>query len=201
MDELVDKLIDDGVLVTDVIIEAFRNVDRADFVPEDFIEEAYLDRPLPISGGQTISQPYTVAFMLERLSPESGQKILDVGAGSGWTTALLAYIAGEKGQVYGVEIDSDLVDYGNENIAKYDFDNVTIELAGSTLGYPDKAPYSRILVSAAGDELPGELVDQLGENGTMLIPVQLDLLAVTKHAGDVDVERYPGFAFVPLVES
>ncbi len=129
--ELVEHLIKRGVLKTPKIIEAFKKIDRKDFVKEEFLEEAYFDTPLPIGFGQTISQPYTVAFMLELLEPKEGDTVLDIGSGSGWTTALLAYIVGNKGKVIGVERIKELVEFGKKNLAKYKFKNAHIELAKS----------------------------------------------------------------------
>src|SRR3990167_8942650 len=102
-EELVDELTRGGYLKNPALIEAFREVDRADFVPKEFKEEAYVNAPLPIGDDQTISQPLTVAFMLEHLLPQPGEKILDVGTGSGWQLALLAHVVGERGKVIGIE--------------------------------------------------------------------------------------------------
>jgi len=118
---LIDQLIDTGYLHTPRIINAFRKTKREDFLPEKLKDQAELNEPLPIGEGQTISQPLTVAFMLELLQPEEGNKILDVGSGSGWTTALLSELAGENGKVYGVEIRKSLKEFGEKNTSKYNF--------------------------------------------------------------------------------
>ena len=127
---LVEKLKVDGFLKMPAIISAFQKIDRADFVLPQYSNEAYEDYPLPIGHGQTISQPATVAFMLELLQPKIGEKILDIGAGSGWATALLAEIVGKDGKVYGLEIISELVEFGKNNLGKYNFNNAEILLAG-----------------------------------------------------------------------
>ena len=114
------------VLKTPRIRAAFEAVDRADFVTSGYLPEAYEDYPLPIGAGQTISQPSTVAFMLELLEPAEGQNILDIGCGSGWTTALLAHVAGGKGSVLGLERIPELVAFGGENLSKYGFPQETI---------------------------------------------------------------------------
>ena len=198
--QLIEHLIIAGVLQSPRIIEAFRAVDRNDFVPEEYAEEAYEDYPVPIGYGQTISQPYTVAFMLELLQPASGDKILDVGSGSGWTTVLLAQIVGPSGHVIGVEVKPELVEYGGQNLAKYDFAHATIRSASSKIGAPDEAPFDCILVSAAGTEVPHELVAQLKTGGTMVVPVESAILKIRKDRnGKTHTETYEGFAFVPLI--
>lgn len=196
---LVDHLVDLGVLKTPRLISAFRAVDRKDFVPEQHASEAYADHPLPIGGRQTISQPYTVAFMLELLAPTEGNRVLDVGSGSGYTTALLSAAVGEHGSVCGVEIKKELVEMGTENIKKYRFPHTAIVSGGGTIGFPEKAPYDRILVSAAAETVPQELIHQLAGGGTMVIPVGSGIERVAKEeSGAVQTRRWDGFAFVPL---
>ncbi|MDZ4284523.1 MAG: protein-L-isoaspartate O-methyltransferase [Patescibacteria group bacterium] len=201
-DALVSHLEHDTcALTTPRLKEAFRAIDRADFVHPDYRDEAYEDYPLPIGAGQTISQPTTVAFMLEKLSVEPGEKVLDVGAGSGWTTALLGSIVGEQGRVFGIELVPELVVYGTRNIAKYKLPQATIEEAArGVLGKPAEAPFDRILVSAAADKLPQELVSQLKEGGVMVAPVGESICRIEKlGTGKIEKKCYPGFAFVPLV--
>ncbi len=125
---LVDSLISTGYLKTPRIIEAFKDVDRADFLPEELKDAAGMNQAMPIGFDQTISQPLVVAFMLEELSPEPGQKVLDIGFGSGWTTALLAKIIGSGGLVVAVEIIEGLYKMGEENLEKYHFSNVKLRL-------------------------------------------------------------------------
>lgn len=198
--QLVRDLVKRGFLKTPHIIKAFYGVDRKDFVLPEYSDESYGDYPLPIGEEQTISQPSTVAFMLELLQPREGETVLDVGAGSGWTTALLAEIVGERGFVYGVELVPELVRLGRDNLAIYGFDNAEIYQASpNILGLPDKAPFDKILVSAAGDDLPDELIDQLKIGGRMVIPVAESIIKVDKLKEDeINEQRYPGFAFVPL---
>ncbi len=199
MERLVERLQSSDALQTEALIYAFQSIDRADFLTGDQLSSAYQDQPLPIGYGQTNSQPSTVVFMLEKLQPHKGNTVLDVGSGSGWTTALLAHVVGESGSVYGVERIPDLVEFGQNNLAAYDFDNAEILEAGDMFGLPDKAPFDRILVSAAGEELPDELVDQLANGGRMIIAVKHAIMQVDKSAdGDVEFHEYPGFAFVPL---
>ena len=193
--ELVRHLIERGVLKSENIIEAFLKVDRADFVRSGFIDSAYGDFPLPIGEGQTISQPYTVAFMLELLSPKEDNVILDVGCGSCWTTALLATIA-KRGRVVGVEIVEELVEFCKNNLKKYNFNNVEIYHADKIP--PNNGKFDRILVSAAAKELPEELVNVMKDGAIMVIPIQSSIFKVEKKDGRLLMEEHYGFAFVEL---
>jgi protein-L-isoaspartate(D-aspartate) O-methyltransferase len=182
-----------------LLVDAFASVSRADFLPGELRASALQDRPLPIGHGQTNSQPSTVAFTLELLQPQPGDRALDVGTGSGWTTALLADAVGKDGYVYGVERIPELVEFGRDNLAKYAYEHARIVPAGDTFGLPEHAPYDKILVSAAADWLPPELVDQLAAGSRMIIAIRNTISRVDKDEdGEVDVEDYPGFAFVPL---
>ena len=199
-EQMVDYLIERGVLSTPEIIDAFRSVDRKDFVPESMSCKAYDDNPLPIGFGSTISQPFTVAFMLELLKPGTGYKVLDVGSGSGWTSALLAHITGDEGMVYGVEIVPELVLRSQKSISKYGFSNVKIMLAKKgVLGLPDLSPFDRILVSASARSIPEELIEQLSVGGRIVIPVGESILSIDKVSeSSIKKEEYYGFRFVPL---
>src|SRR3972149_2720436 len=121
MKYLIKELMEEGILKTPSIIDAFEKVDRKDFVPEELKDRAYLNTPLPIGYGQTISQPLTVAFMLELLQPEKGNKILEIGSGSGWQTALLAYIVSGERKVFAAELIPELMAFGRQNVATYGF--------------------------------------------------------------------------------
>lgn len=201
MDKMIAGLKREEVLKNPDVLRAFKNIDRRDFVPEEYADEAYGNYPLPIGHGQTISQPFTVAFMLDLLEPKEGEKILDVGSGSGWTTALLAASVGEKGEVFGLEIVPELVVFGQTNLAKYKFPNASITQAGGKLGLPEKAPFDKILVSAAGRTYPNELIGQLKTGGILVIPVKESIWKVKKiSAEETQVEKFEGFAFVPLIE-
>jgi len=198
--ELIDSMILRGMLGSPHIIDAFRKVDRKYFVPESFEEHIYVDAPLPIGNNQTISQPSTVAFMLEKLEPGEGDKILDIGSGSGWTTALLCHIVGEKGSVTGLERMEELAERGDENLAKLHFgSHCRIQRAGEKLGLPGEQ-FDRILVSASADEIPEELFLQLKVGGILVIPVRNSIFKFKK-VSDTYVEReeFYGFVFVPLI--
>jgi protein-L-isoaspartate(D-aspartate) O-methyltransferase len=158
-----------------------------------------VDAPLPIGFGVTNSQPTTVANMLSLLDPLPGNRVLDVGAGSGWTTALLAHLVGPDGLVLGTERIPELVARASEAIAEWAQASVRLAVPG-VLGYPERAPYDRILVSAMAEELPDELVEQLGPGGVLVIPVSGVMLRVVRGAdGDMDVTRHGWYSFVPLI--
>jgi len=199
--KLVEKLVKERHLKTPLIIQAFKKVDRKDFVLPEYRDSAYLDEALPIGFGQTISQPLTVAFMMELLASQGGGRILDVGSGSGWTIALLGEIAGQSGKVFGVERIPELVAFGRNNLAKYKFENAEILLVGKELGLPQEAPFDRILVSAAAEELPQELINQLKVGGRMVIPIKNSIWQIDKISEqEIKREEYVGFSFVPLIQ-
>ena len=181
------------------IDQAFDAVNRKDFVLPETIDLADEDRPLPIGYNQTISQPSTVRKMLEWLDAQPGDKVLDIGSGSGWTTALLSHIVGPEGKVFAVEIIPDLVKMGEENCKKLGLENVAFFQAGDQIGLPEYAPYKRILVSAAAREMHEELHDQLAQGGKLIIPIQNTIFELTNTARGWQQHTHPGFAFVPLV--
>jgi protein-L-isoaspartate(D-aspartate) O-methyltransferase len=181
--------------------EAFRSIPRANFLLSESAADAELNMPLPIGFGQTNSQPETVHLMLEWLGVEPGDNILDVGSGSGWTTALLAYLTGPKGHVTAVEIIPELVQFGRHNCARIGIHNVQFHQAQKQIGWHSEAPYDRILVSAAANTLPPGLLDQLRPNGRLVIPIRNSIWVLDKDEQDVisQIEK-PGFVFVPLVD-
>lgn len=200
-EELIEHL-EKGTRVIQIrkLKNAFTVIDRKDFVPEEFAEEAYEDCPIPLGNtGQTISQPTTVAFMLELLGAEKSEKVLDIGSGSGWTTALLAYLVGESGKVIGIEILPELVKFGRKNLEKYNYKNAEIRQAEKEIGLPQEAPFDKILVSAAAEDLPKKLIEQLKIGGTMVIPIYDEIWQVKKLKDSNEIKKYKGFAFVPLI--
>ncbi len=197
--ELIRSMQNSGVLRTPRIIKAFEKIDRKYFVPEGFEETIYVDAPLPIGKGQTISQPTTVAFMLEWLDAKEGDRVLDIGSGSGWTAALLSEIVGENGEVIGMDRVDELVEVGQKNLAQFGFKHSYIEKAGEKLGKPGKE-FDGILVSASAPEIPSELLEQLKIGGTAVIPVQYSIFKFKKLSNtEVQKDEYPGFVFVPLI--
>jgi len=197
---LLENMIASGVLHSPHIIDAFYRMDRKYFVPEAYQEHMYDDIPLPIGEGQTISQPSTVAFMIELLHPQKGDKVLDIGTGSGWTTALLCTIVGEEGSVDGLERIDKLVSEGRKHISPFGFEErCTIQKASDTLGKPGEK-FDKILVSASSEEMPVQLLEQLKEDGVLVIPVKNTIHRFTKEEeGYIKEEAYPGFRFVPLI--
>lgn len=182
------------------IDQAMQVVSRSQFLPPEVRMRSRVDVPLPIGFGQTNSQPSTVRLMLKWLDPQLGEKILDVGSGSGWTTALLATLVGSKGVAYAVEKVPQLVSFGAQNCKRANISNVHFFKAGKDYGLPQFAPYDRILVSAAATELPGSLLGQLRAGGRMVIPIQNSIHVIDKIDDSTfkDAE-YPGFLFVPLI--
>ena len=202
--KLVEELVSEGYLRTPWIIEAFKKIDRADFVPENLRGEAYGNYPLPLGFGQTISQPLTVAFMLELLQPKPGEKILDVGSGSGWQAALLAFIVGKKGRIVALEIIPELSDMTATNVSKYGFvENGTVcaVLADGSKDFPEEAPFDKIIVAASGESLPEAWKKQLKIGGRIVTPIWNSIFVFEKVSENrFEKKEYPGFAFVPLIK-
>jgi len=224
---LIDSLIQQGWLKTPEIIEAFRKIKRIDFLPEDMKDLAELNEALPIGYGQTISQPLVVAFMLELLQPKEGEKILDIGSGSGWTSALLAHIVsgGElkskiknkkskiDGRVIAIEVIPELKEFGKKNVAKYNFIEkgiVEFICTDGSKGYQKEAPFDKILASASAEKLPLVWKEQLKIEGKIVTPIGSSIWLFEKKtpsfAKATEGEEtefikteYPGFAFVPLI--
>lgn len=183
----------------DRVAAAFVSTPREDFLPPPVRARAAYDGPLPIGHGQTCSQPRTVEAMLRLLDVGAGQRVLDVGSGSGWTTALLAHLVGPDGEVRGVELEPDLVALGRAHLAGAGRPWARIDAAvPGTLGDPRHAPYDRVLVSAAAEALPDALVAQLGPGGRLVVPVQGELLRVVADGDDPVVSRHGSYRFVPL---
>ncbi len=199
-----EKLIKDKYLKTPLITEAFKEINRADFLPENLKDEAGINAPLPIGFGQTNSQPLTVAFMLELLQPQPGDKILDVGSGSGWTSALLAWCVGERGKVFAIERIGELCEFGKKNVSKYNFikrGRVKIICQDGSAGLKEEAPFEGILVSAGAQEMPEDLKNQLKIGGRLVLPLESSLWFIEKKSALAFEEKeFPGFAFVPLVK-
>ncbi len=166
--QLVDYLVRYGYIKSDRVKKAFLAVDRKDFVPRVYQGYAYVDDPLPIGFDQTISAPSIIAEMLEYLEVQPGNKVLEVGTGSGYVTALLAELA-KPGYVYSIEIVPELIEQAREKLKKYD--NVHVFVASGWVGLPEYAPYDRIYLGCAPDVLPEELLNQLSEGGKAILPL------------------------------
>jgi protein-L-isoaspartate(D-aspartate) O-methyltransferase len=194
IDSLRNSIEDPGVLY------ALSRVARELFVPFDLQSSAYDDRPLSIKCGQTISQPYIVALMTQSLHLKGCEKVLEVGTGSGYQSAVLAELADS---VYSVERIAELAESAKLLLAKLGYSNIFIGPAGEKLGWPAYAPYDAILVTAAAPEVHQDLLDQLAEGGSLVIPVgsrwEQELLRVTKNKSGNQVEKLGGCRFVPLI--
>lgn len=187
-----------------LITNAFKQIDRKDFVPEEYEHFAYEDKPIPIGSGQTISQPLVVAQMLEFLKPREGKKYLDIGAGSGYALALLGTIAGENGSVVALERNQYIADLARENIEKYPHLKGIVEILfkDGMEGYPTNAPYDFIHSAAAFDTIPNEIKNQLVVGGRMVAPTKNNDIRVIERVSptEFDERTHEGYIFVPMRE-
>jgi protein-L-isoaspartate(D-aspartate) O-methyltransferase len=197
---MVDSQLRARHIVDQRVLDAMQRVPRHEFTPERYRSQAYEDHPLPIGEGQTISQPYIVASMLDALQLTAGDKVLEVGTGSGYVTALLAELTA---RVISVERHTTLAEQASAALARLGYSNVKIVVGDGSLGYPAEAPYDAIIVSAAAPELPQALLSQLCEGGRMVVPVgtpdsqQLQLIRMQMGRPEI-VLREP-VRFVPLI--
>jgi protein-L-isoaspartate(D-aspartate) O-methyltransferase len=184
-----------------LVLKAMATVPRHLFVPAGLRDQAYADEPLPIGGGQTISQPYIVAYMTETLGLRGGEKVLEVGTGSGYQTAVLAEIAGE---VWTIEIVAPLAEGARGVLEGLGYANIHYRVGDGSGGWPEAAPFDGIVVTAAAARLPAALEDQLAAGGRMIVPVGTDLqelVLVRRSDRGLDRERLLGVRFVPLVRA
>jgi protein-L-isoaspartate(D-aspartate) O-methyltransferase len=178
-----------------------RNVPRHEFVPSEYLDQAYDNHPLPIGHGQTISQPYIVALMTQAAQVQAGDRVLEVGTGSGYQAAVAATLAEH---VYSVEIIGALANSAGKRLQRLGYDNVSVQHADGYFGWQDHAPFDAILVTAAPDHIPQPLVQQLKSGGRMVIPVgpvggyQTLWLVTRDDAGEVHTEDLGAVSFVPL---
>ncbi len=207
---LVERLVLEGVITSEKVRKAMLNVPREEFVPPSQKKWAYMDHPLPIGYGQTISAPHMVAIMTEKLDPEPGHIVLEIGTGSGYQAAVLAEIVAKqdpsrRGHVYTIERIPELVEFARSNLERTGYiDYVTVIHGDGTLGYPDKAPYDRIIVTAAAPDIPKPLIEQLKPGGIMVIPVGdlgLQRLLIVRKSVDGEIVVYEDTycLFVPLI--
>lgn len=175
-------------------------VDRGGFVPDAWRAHAYEDRPLPIAEGQTISQPSTVAFMLGLLGVEKGDKILDIGAGSGWAACLMGYLAGEEGAVHACEINQKVGHFGKKAVENSGLGNVDYRIGNAADLWKENC-YDKIYSGAAFREIPRDLEESLNKSGALVAPTQSnDIRRISKKDGKFEEKVYPGFVFVPFLE-
>ena len=184
------------------VLAAMFRIPRHEFVSEEHRDQVYEDHPIPIGEGQTISQPYIVAIMLEALALDPSDTVLEIGTGSGYQTALLAELVR---QVYSVERYASLARAAQATLARLGFNNVEVLVGDGSRGLPDRAPFDAIVVSAAAPQIPPPLFEQLREGGRMVIPVgpahAQELQLVRKHEGQPVVTSMEGCRFVPLIGS
>jgi protein-L-isoaspartate(D-aspartate) O-methyltransferase len=201
---MIRHLISAGYIRTPEVERAMRSVPREKFVPESIAKDAYVDSPLPIGQGQTISAPHMVAIMQEELELRPNLKVLEIGAGSGYHAAVTAEIVKPNGRVFTIERVPELVEMARKNIEASGYsDLVEVILGDGSKGLVKEAPFDRIFVAAGAPEVPKPLTDQLSEGGIMLIPVGnrylQDLIKVRKKKGKLVEERKGGCIFVPLI--
>lgn len=198
--KFIEQLVREGRIKTKAIINAFFKIDRTDFVPDEFKDEAYFDMPIPIFSGMTTSQPSTIAFMLEKLQPRRGQKVFEIGTGSGYLTALLAVLVGEKGGVFSVEYFPELKNFAESNLRQYNFKNVILLAGDGKDGLLQEAPFDKIISSAEVREIPKTWEEQLKIGGSILTPIDSKIVLAKKVAEDkFDAEFFSAFSFVPLL--
>ncbi|WP_087038103.1 protein-L-isoaspartate(D-aspartate) O-methyltransferase [Thermococcus litoralis] len=203
--KLVENLEREGIIKSEKVKRAFLRVPRYKFVPERYKTYAHVDEPLPIPAGQTISAPHMVAIMLELAELEEGMNVLEVGTGSGWNAALIYELV--KRDVYTIERIPELAEFARRNLERAGYkDKVHVIVGDGTKGFPPKAPYDRIIVTAGAPKVPEPLIEQLKVGGKLLIPVGSyhlwqELLEVIKISEDnrVKIKNHGGVAFVPLI--
>jgi protein-L-isoaspartate(D-aspartate) O-methyltransferase len=199
--EMVRVHIEGAGVLNDDVLRAMKAVPRHEFVPQDFLDQAYENHPLPIGYGQTISQPYIVGWMTELLEPQPGERVLEIGTGSGYQAAILA----ELGflEVYSIEIVPELADSASERLKALGYDEVHIRQGDGYYGWPAAAPFDAIIVTAAPDHVPAPLVEQLAEGGRVVIPIgpaglYQSLWQFVKQDGEITAHNMGGVSFVPF---
>lgn len=199
---MVETQIESRGITDEDVLEAFRKVERHKFVPNEYIPYAYNDSPLPIEEGQTISQPYIVAFMTDALELEKNDKVLEIGTGSGYQAAILAEICDS---VFTIEIHESLGKKARELFNRLGYDNIISKIGDGYKGWPQYAPFDAIMVTAAPEKIPEPLKNQLAEGGRMIIPVGDDplqhLVLLRKKRGKIKEERILPVRFVPMIDS
>jgi protein-L-isoaspartate(D-aspartate) O-methyltransferase len=181
------------------VLDALVRVPREQFIPDDLRSGAYQDRPIPIGYGQTISQPYIVGYMTEALKLEPSHRVLEIGTGCGYQTAVLAELAGE---VYSIELIAALAERARRTLDSLGYANVHVHVGDGHAGWPEHAPFDRILAAAAPPEIPPALLDQLADEGILVIPVGVDdqeLRVLQKHKDRLELLSTLAVRFVPMI--
>ena len=196
-----DQLVSNGIDQQD-LINAFLTVPRHEFVPDEFKDKAYKNTPLPISHSQTISQPFVVAFMLQILNLMKGHRVLEIGTGSGYQTALLCEMGCD---VYTVELNYELSKKAEKTLHLLGYKNIKFKIGDGHLGFEEGSPYDRVVVSAASEEIPDSLIDQLkDQGGRMVIPVGKNtqrLILIKRDGNEIDKKVLSSVKFVPLIKN
>lgn len=197
---MVEKLIAEGVLKSNNVINAFLSVKRHLFVPKTYIEEAYVDTPLPTANGQTISAPHMVAYMTELLKPMKNEKILEIGAGSGYQAAILSKLAKF---VYTIEIDKQLCEFAKYNLKMANISNVKVIWGNGTEGYVNKMPYDKIIVTCSTPQIYDAWIQQLKNNGKLIAPVGTTICQILTEIekdenGKIKKKEHIPCVFVPI---
>ena len=204
--ELIERLADQGYIKTDRVKKAMLKVPREEFVPPENRFYAYMDQPLPIGHGQTISAPHMVAILCEKLELEEGMNVLEIGTGFGYNAAVVSEIISSKGHIYSVERLEALVKIARENLEKTGYsEGVTVIHGDGTLGVPEKAPYDRIYATASAPEVPEPLKKQLKIGGKLIVPVGVnhqfqELVCMERVAeNEFKTQKLGGVVFVPMI--
>jgi len=202
LEELIFIMKKSGFLNDRKIELAIRKNPRHEFVPLSYKEEAYEDKPISIIKNQTISQPSVVSRMTEWLDIKEGQKILEIGTGSGWQTAILAYLVG-NGKIYSLERHVELAEFAKKNLDKLGISNVKVILKDGSFGLQEESPFDRIIITAACKKIPDTLIEQLSIGGLLIAPVggypQSLVLLKKTNQGIFEIKNQPGYVFVPLL--
>ncbi len=202
-EEMVQRQLHGRDITDPLVLEAMRSVPRHEFVRPEDRDQAYRDSPLPIGYGQTISQPYIVALMTQLVSPEPGMRALEIGAGSGYQAAVLAEILDE---VYTIEIVEELAEWGKANLRRSGYPDVQVKHDDGYYGWPEHAPFDVIVVTAAAGSIPSPLIEQLADDGVMVIPVgspfRTQMLTLVRRDGDrITTEAVLPVRFVPFIRA
>ncbi|MEM4605493.1 MAG: protein-L-isoaspartate(D-aspartate) O-methyltransferase [Candidatus Pacearchaeota archaeon] len=198
--DLLKELKKEGI--EEKILEAIDKIDRKKFVLKEQQDLAYINEPLLIGFGQTISQPYTVAFMLQNSELKKGDKVLEIGTGSGWNASLISFLIGEKGEVYTIERIKELYNRAREKLKNYK--NIRVFLGDGSKGLKEFAPYDKIIITAASEKIQENIKNQLKEEGVLIAPIGprfcQKLIKIKKKNGKFSEISLGDFVFVPLIE-
>lgn len=192
-----------GLITQKAVLDAFCEVNREDFVIEKFREDAYGDFPLSIGYEQTISQPTTVVLMSQFLDLSKGDRVLEIGSGSGYSAAIISRIVGDRGFVFSTEIIGELADFAKNNLKKSGIFNVKVKHTDGSFGLPRYAPFDRVIITAAAPDIPPPITNQLKDGGILVAPVGKNrfcqkMLRATRRGKDLQIEELGSFVFVPL---